>query len=115
MIPYPFFLAMLIFFPKFTVENVKRDLWVIEDDSELTIKGTSNVNSFECSVGNLGRKDTVSIEKDQFKGIDPSSFNIKVKKDGGDVDAITAATISSRAFCDAVNIAVNAYQKMERQ
>lgn len=28
---------------------------------------------------------------------------IAVRKDGGDVDALTAATISSRAYCDAVN------------
>ncbi len=33
----------------------------------------------------------------------------KVKKDGGDVDAITAATISSRAFCDALNRAYATY------
>jgi electron transport complex protein RnfG len=30
----------------------------------------------------------------------------KVKKDGGDIDAITAATISSRAVCDAISKAV---------
>lgn len=34
---------------------------------------------------------------------------LKVTKDGGDVDAITAATISSRAFLDAVNRAYSAY------
>ncbi|GHT71118.1 electron transport complex subunit G [Bacteroidia bacterium] len=34
---------------------------------------------------------------------------LKVSKDGGDVDAITAATISSRAFLDAVNRAYAAY------
>ncbi len=45
----------------------------------------------------------------QFTSQNPSSFNVKVKKDGGDVDAITAATISSRAFCDAVQRAYNAY------
>ncbi|HQE78341.1 MAG TPA: FMN-binding protein, partial [Bacteroidales bacterium] len=28
---------------------------------------------------------------------------LKVKKDKGDVDAITASTISSRAFCDALD------------
>jgi len=38
----------------------------------------------------------------QFKGKDPRSFNLKVKQDNGVVDAITAATISSRAYCDAV-------------
>lgn len=34
---------------------------------------------------------------------------LKVSKDGGSVDAITAATISSRAFLDAVNRAYSAY------
>ncbi len=45
----------------------------------------------------------------QFKGKDPKIFNVSVTKDGGDVDAITASTISSRAFCDAINRAYNAY------
>lgn len=44
----------------------------------------------------------------QFKGKNPQSYVLKVKKDGGNVDAITAATISSRAFCDAVQSAYNA-------
>ncbi len=35
---------------------------------------------------------------------------LKVKKDGGDVDAITAATISSRAFLDAINRAYSAFK-----
>ena len=34
---------------------------------------------------------------------------LKVSKDGGDVDAITAATISSRAFLDAVTRAYSAF------
>ena len=38
----------------------------------------------------------------QFQGKNPDTFLLSVKKDGGDVDAITASTISSRAFCDAV-------------
>lgn len=38
----------------------------------------------------------------QFEGKDPATYRLSVTKDGGDVDAITAATISSRAFCDAV-------------
>jgi len=40
---------------------------------------------------------------EQFKGKNPESFALTVKKDGGQVDAITAATISSRGFCDAVD------------
>lgn len=39
-----------------------------------------------------------------------SGGNLTVSKDGGDVDAITAATISSRAFLDAINRAYSAYK-----
>ena len=47
---------------------------------------------------------------DQFIGKSPAEFTLKVTKDGGDVDAITAATISSRAFCDAVERAYTTYK-----
>ena len=47
----------------------------------------------------------------QFEGKDPATFRIMVKKDGGDIDAITASTISSRAFCDAVTRAYDAYME----
>jgi electron transport complex protein RnfG len=47
----------------------------------------------------------------QFNGKHPDTFKIMVKKDGGDVDAITASTISSRAYCDAVMRAYNAFKK----
>ena len=48
--------------------------------------------------------------KDQFNGKNPSSYNLTVKKDGGDVDAITAATISSRAFTGAVRLACESFE-----
>jgi Na+-translocating ferredoxin:NAD+ oxidoreductase subunit G len=38
----------------------------------------------------------------QFLGKNPADFKLRVKKDGGQVDAITAATVSSRAYCDAL-------------
>jgi electron transport complex protein RnfG len=47
----------------------------------------------------------------QLKGKNPATFKLKVKQDGGDVDAITAATISSRAFCDAAQRAYDALKK----
>jgi electron transport complex protein RnfG len=59
----------------------------------------------------LGTKMTEPAFKDQFNDKDPAQFNLKVKKDGGSVDAITAATISSRAFCDAVQRAYFTLQK----
>lgn len=37
---------------------------------------------------------------------------LAVKKDGGDVDALTAATISSRAYVDAINRAWEAYKSV---
>lgn len=59
----------------------------------------------------LGTKITEPGFKDQFNGKNPAEFNLKVKKDGGPVDAITAATISSRAFCEAVDRAYQTLQK----
>lgn len=56
----------------------------------------------------LGTKMAESPFKDQFEGKNPQTYNLTVKKDGGDVDAITAATISSRAYCDAMNTAYKA-------
>lgn len=61
----------------------------------------------------LGSKMNDPGFKDQFKDKNPASFALKVKKDGGDIDAITAATISSRAFCDAVQRAYNTISKEE--
>jgi electron transport complex protein RnfG len=59
----------------------------------------------------LGTKMTEPLFKDQFMDKNPSSFALKVKKDGGQVDAITAATISSRAFCDAIQRGYNTLEK----
>jgi electron transport complex protein RnfG len=43
-----------------------------------------------------------------FEGKNPEAMQLKVKKDGGEVDALTAATITSRAYIDAVARAYNA-------
>lgn len=47
--------------------------------------------------------------KSQYNGKNPATFDLRVKKDGGDVDAITAATISSRAFSEAVENAAKGF------
>ena len=62
----------------------------------------------------LGTKMADAKFKDQFKGQHPEQFNLKVKKDGGDVDAITAATISSRAFAEAVQQAWEVFQQADK-
>jgi electron transport complex protein RnfG len=61
-----------------------------------------------------GLGDKIDKKKDrfplQFVGKNPGINNLAVRKEGGDIDAITAATITSRAFSDAVKNAWKAYQ-----
>lgn len=47
--------------------------------------------------------------KVQFEGKSPKEFKLSVKRDGGDVDAITASTITSKAFCGAIDRAWGVY------
>ena len=49
------------------------------------------------------------------KNLTDGSVNVSVKKDGGDIDAITASTISSRAFCDAMQIAANVFNNISTE
>ena len=49
---------------------------------------------------------------DQWRGFDPSVKSLTVKKDGGDVDAITASTITSRAYSQAVANALLMFNEM---
>ena len=53
--------------------------------------------------------------KGQFDGKDPKNFKLMVKKDGGDVDAITAATISSRAVSEAIKRAADGFEANKDQ
>ena len=48
----------------------------------------------------------------QFNSFDTVSGNLTVKKDGGDVDAITAATITSRAYCQALRNAMDIFEEV---
>lgn len=60
----------------------------------------------------LGMKADKWFQKDgkgNVIGKSPATGNLAVSKDGGDVDAITASTITSRAFLKAVNQAYAAY------
>lgn len=70
----------------------------------------SNVLEHKETPG-LGDKTSKSVSSwnEQFIGIDPAVTNLKVKKDGGDIDAITAATITARAYSDAIQRAYDTY------
>ena len=52
----------------------------------------------------LGSKITESSFTDQFKGM--ATEDVALKKDGGEVDAITGATISSKAVVEAIRKAM---------
>ena len=58
----------------------------------------------------LGAKCTEPAFADQFKNLDPSVTSLSVKKDGGDIDAITAATITSRAYTATVALALDVFK-----
>ncbi len=77
-----------------------------------TIKGTSVLSHAETP--GLGANMTGKF-KDQFVDKNPANFRLIVKKDGGDVDAITAATITSRAFSKAVDKAYQAFMANKAQ
>lgn len=76
-----------------------------------------NINVLEHSeTPGLGSKmtDPDNALLTSFKGKNPAQMKqpLAVVKDGGDVNALTAATISSRAYVDAVARAYNAVQQI---
>ena len=48
---------------------------------------------------------------DQFRNLHPATANIRVTKDNGQIDAITAATITSRAYSDAIQRAFDTLEE----
>ena len=56
---------------------------------------------------------THEMSKKSIIGMSPGEGELKVSKDGGQVDAITASTITSRAFLNAINKAYEAYKTGE--
>ena len=59
----------------------------------------------------LGAKCTEPAFSKQFHELDPSDEkNLKVKKDGGNLNAITASTITSRAYAEGIAQAVEVFK-----
>lgn len=71
-----------------------------------TILQTSETPGLGAKAENWFQKDG----KGNIIGKNPSTDNLTVSKDGGSVNAITASTITSRAFLLAVNNAYDAYK-----
>lgn len=81
-------------------------------DNDGNILGYTILKSSETP--GLGAKAGVWFQKDgkgNIIGMNPKEKPLAVSKDGGDVDAITASTITSRAFLKAINQAYAVYAK----
>lgn len=79
-------------------------------DTEGTIL---NINVLEQKeTPGLGTKmaDEGNVLLASLKDKNAAQINMTVKKDGGDIDALTAATISSRAYAEAVAVAYEAFK-----
>lgn len=85
-------------------------------DSKGTIQGYRVLESAETP--GLGAKAGDWFQKGQkgdIIGMSPAKNNMTVSKDGGEVDAITASTITSRAFLRCVNAAYAALAAEDAQ
>ena len=84
----------------------------------IVIKVGFDVNGVICNTKVLSQAETPGLGakcvepafSEQFKGFDPAQKRLSVKKDGGDVDAITASTITSRAYADGLATASKVFQ-----
>jgi electron transport complex protein RnfG len=79
-----------------------------------TIYNTSVISHSETP--GLGAKITGEIPtRTQIVGKNPASSNLTVTKDGGEIDAITASTITSRAFLKGVEAAYKVFVELQKQ
>ena len=60
----------------------------------------------QAETPGLGAKCVEPAFADQFRKFDAQEKKLGVKKDGGDIDAITASTITSRAYIKGIETAV---------
>ena len=83
-------------------------------DEKGTVKGYTVLETAETP--GLGAKagdwfQGAGGEKANIVGKNPGEVNFTVSKDGGDIDAITASTITSRSFLRAVQQAYNTFKE----
>lgn len=80
-------------------------------DSEGTITGVYCLDIADETPG-LGQNASGDF-KDQFTGIKVSEGPVSVNKDGGTIEAMSGATITSRAVSNAVSTAMQAYNNLK--
>ena len=84
----------------------------------IAIKVGFDINGVICNTKVLSQAETPGLGakcvepsfSEQFKGWNSAEKKLSVKKDGGDVDAITASTITSRAYADGLLLATKVFQ-----
>ena len=78
-----------------------------------TIKNTVVLEQKETPGLGTKMKDDKFLR--QFRGKNPAEYDVKPTKDGGDVDALTGATITTRAFGEATQMAYDVYKENQHQ
>ncbi len=78
-------------------------------DADGTIWNTKVLSQSETP--GLGAKCTEPAFADQFKKFNPNEKSLKV---GGDIDAITASTITSKAYVSGIEEAVKVFNKIKK-
>jgi electron transport complex protein RnfG len=83
------------------------------------VRPDGTVNGIEilsqAETPGLGARITEPKFKDQFRGKNLENADWKVKKDGGDFDQITGATISPRAVVKAIRMGLEFYKEHQGQ
>jgi electron transport complex protein RnfG len=74
-----------------------------------TVAGLAISKLDQTETPGLGVKVTLAVFRDQIRG--KGTDAARLKKDGGAIDGVTAATISSRAVADGVREALGWYHK----
>ncbi len=84
-------------------------------DAEGTITGIEVLKQAETpGLGaNMAKED--NVVRASLVGRKAADMRLSVKKDGGDVDALTAATISSRAYTEVVAAAFEAFKQVSNK
>ncbi len=84
-------------------------------DTEGTITGIEVLKQAETpGLGaNMTKED--NVVRISLVGRNAAEMKLNVKKDGGDVDALTAATISSRAYAEVVATAYEAFKQVSNK
>ncbi|HJV19229.1 MAG TPA: YceI family protein [Sediminibacterium sp.] len=64
-----FLLILLFVLSGFIPPDGGRAIWVVLQGSSLTVKGSTNINTFQCVIPNYSLPDTISLVRSSQKGV----------------------------------------------